>query len=453
MSGINYKTEFFPHETLTKIQGQPDYATLTLLKKELQANAQSVPTTLGGGAHGYLGLVLSNVEYAQISAVPLVIQPHPGALTFPARTSSVEAKLLEVTYKQDLLLYTQCDSLKKTLIQQIIKAVDAEWLIPLQHERTHAIEVSVQDVLTFLFQEHGYVTPTALAKQEEEVKKIYYNPSTDPVDNVFTAVQKLSDLATAANAAYTVIQKINLAYCILKQQRVFKTPIKEWNRHVKNDPTNLTWMEFKRFFREQYKELKEVGELRADDTEFNQAHLVNEIVAALRHELPPHQAVSPILPVPPAPPTPLAPVVYQDFNQQVPQTLPSVNAARFQNQNPSDAISALLQQLQLQNNIIQQCIPVQRSTPNNNNNYNVNNGRNTGRGRNNGGRGRGRNTRGNGRGFGGRRQRRQMKYCHTHGWTNHSGDECFYPSEAHQAEATLENRMGGSMDGLPPGYV
>ena len=90
---------------------------------------------------------------------------------------------------------------------------------------------------------------------------MYYNPSTDPSDNVFTAVQQLSKIVTAANAAYTVIQKINLAYCILKQQRAFKTPIKEWNRHVKVDPTNLTWLEFKRFFREQYKELKEIGEL------------------------------------------------------------------------------------------------------------------------------------------------------------------------------------------------
>ena len=49
MTSFNYKSEFFPHETLTKIQGEPDYASLTIIKKEMQANAQAVPTTLGGG--------------------------------------------------------------------------------------------------------------------------------------------------------------------------------------------------------------------------------------------------------------------------------------------------------------------------------------------------------------------------------------------------------------------
>ena len=49
MTSFNYKSEFFLHETLTKIQGEPDYASLTIIKKEMQANAQAVPTTLGGG--------------------------------------------------------------------------------------------------------------------------------------------------------------------------------------------------------------------------------------------------------------------------------------------------------------------------------------------------------------------------------------------------------------------
>ena len=50
-------TNAFPTQ-VTPIVGEPTYATLKTLKDQLKANAASVPTTLGGGNHGYLGLIL-----------------------------------------------------------------------------------------------------------------------------------------------------------------------------------------------------------------------------------------------------------------------------------------------------------------------------------------------------------------------------------------------------------
>ena len=47
---------YFQHKALTHIHGQPTYASLKTLLDELEANASSVPTTLGGGVYGHLGL-------------------------------------------------------------------------------------------------------------------------------------------------------------------------------------------------------------------------------------------------------------------------------------------------------------------------------------------------------------------------------------------------------------
>ena len=47
--------------------GQPDFENLTFLKSELKANDQSVSTTLGGGDHSHLGMVLTYEEYDNIS--------------------------------------------------------------------------------------------------------------------------------------------------------------------------------------------------------------------------------------------------------------------------------------------------------------------------------------------------------------------------------------------------
>ncbi len=64
---INYRLAFFDHPTLTKISGEPSLSNLMTLQNELKANAQSVDTNLGGGAHGHLGLVVPASVYNNIA--------------------------------------------------------------------------------------------------------------------------------------------------------------------------------------------------------------------------------------------------------------------------------------------------------------------------------------------------------------------------------------------------
>ena len=76
---INYAASYFKFKTPTPIRGVPAYKTLNLLKLELQANASSVETDLGGGNHGCLGLVLTDAEHATISDTePFAAPAYPG---------------------------------------------------------------------------------------------------------------------------------------------------------------------------------------------------------------------------------------------------------------------------------------------------------------------------------------------------------------------------------------
>ena len=68
---IDYATLYFKYKIPTRINSEPTYQSLKRLKTELRANASSVDTDLGGGDHGYLGLVLSDAEYARISPQPV----------------------------------------------------------------------------------------------------------------------------------------------------------------------------------------------------------------------------------------------------------------------------------------------------------------------------------------------------------------------------------------------
>ena len=52
----------FKYPTLTPIRGEPTSDGMRPLKYELRVNAVSVECDLGGGNHGYLGLVESDAD-------------------------------------------------------------------------------------------------------------------------------------------------------------------------------------------------------------------------------------------------------------------------------------------------------------------------------------------------------------------------------------------------------
>ena len=89
---VDYATSYFKYKTPTPIWGQPTHKALQRLKNELQANASSVETELGGGDHGYLGLVLSDTDYANVPyTCPFEAPTFPSALTIPATATAVQS--------------------------------------------------------------------------------------------------------------------------------------------------------------------------------------------------------------------------------------------------------------------------------------------------------------------------------------------------------------------------
>ena len=93
LGSIDYAASYFKYKTPTPIQGTPTNNTLKRLKTELRANASSVESDLGGGDHGYLGLVLTDAEYASIRPPPppFVAPNFPAPLVIPPGTDHVTA--------------------------------------------------------------------------------------------------------------------------------------------------------------------------------------------------------------------------------------------------------------------------------------------------------------------------------------------------------------------------
>ena len=74
-SSTNYREDLFRHQDLTRIHGEPSFATLRILARELRANAGAVHSTLGGGALGHIGLLLTNAQYELLAPGTPYLRP------------------------------------------------------------------------------------------------------------------------------------------------------------------------------------------------------------------------------------------------------------------------------------------------------------------------------------------------------------------------------------------
>ena len=131
-SALDAIKEKMPFQSFTRIVGEPDFSSLHNLYKEVKANAASVHSTLGGGQHGHLGLVVPATTYAHLSNTPWVDPLHPGPdLNIPAGTAQHQANHLRDVYARDLSRFQTAHTVTAIITRQI-----NQW----QHEFLHWVK-------------------------------------------------------------------------------------------------------------------------------------------------------------------------------------------------------------------------------------------------------------------------------------------------------------------------
>ena len=82
----------FPIKTIPTIDGEPDYNTINKIMQLLYGNAASLPTTLGGGQHGHIGIIMTPQLYTTLAATPYESPPDPGITPIHAIGASAEIR-------------------------------------------------------------------------------------------------------------------------------------------------------------------------------------------------------------------------------------------------------------------------------------------------------------------------------------------------------------------------
>lgn len=409
----DYRNTSFRHMALTKILGNPDYASLRTLFNEVKSNASSVHTTLGGGGHGHLGLVMTAAQYQAVApGTPFIVPQHPGDFIPPPNGSGPQIQAAKDRHEVLRKQYDTVVHLRNALTQQIVEAIDNDYLQDFIDENTQQFTVSLADLFQHLFQTYGSVDYDTGLKPQETLVLEYVYDVTSPIDVVYKKIDRLNELSIAANMPYTPQQIMTFALTILKRTNKFSQSIIEWN--MKPDQQK-TWTTFKVHFRQARKALEQAGALQMQDTKFH-TNMIQELKAELKNEV--TESVHHAL------------LCYESNDKRQ-------NEENKENEPPAEAANSMSTMKALQD-FQKEMLETLKSFANQTNNQdNGNNNRNNKNGR--------RNNQRNG----GNPRKRERKYCWTHGLCAHNGTECTQRMNGHQEQAIVTDRKGGSTRGVP----
>ena len=142
----HYRENLFPHSDLTKVSGPPTYADILLLKRQVSANLAVIPSSLGGGKFGHMGLALTAAAYKRsCSDTPYVRPEDPGVFETNNLTGT-DLTTAKEEHDTKTRAFVEANVLERTIITELQAALDPEILSPLVDNITGLIKSSIPEI-------------------------------------------------------------------------------------------------------------------------------------------------------------------------------------------------------------------------------------------------------------------------------------------------------------------
>ena len=386
-------TKGFPNQ-IPPISGQPTYDSLKNLRDLLKANAASFPSSLGGGNHGYLGLILTPAVYATVApGTAFVIPPNPGPtanLVGATTQPQINARLR--THAEQLRQWKEYKNVNDAIKNQLIGAIEPMFIRGLRNQHVGFLNQSIQNILQYLFRNYGQITPIDLEANEKRMKADW-NPN-DPIDTLVNQIEDAIEFADDAGQPFSPAQILTTAYTLVFKTGMFNEDCRRWDA---KPAANKTWPNFQTHFGEAQRLLR-MQQRTSRQSGFNQGNAVyhtNNMYGADTNT-----------PLPPPP-------IITDHHNEAFANLAAVAASE---QQAMATLSTTITDLNNQLKTLREENESLRKRTNK------------------------------------RPRRDNGNYCWTHGWLvghQHTSATCKNPAAGHKHNATRANTMGGSDKNKP----
>ena len=245
--------EAFPNKII-KHTGRLDYEILNNIKTALKRNFTTVPCTLGGGAHGYLGTILTAAEYAAATPINTLLFTDPiflgDAAVIPPNSTGPQIAAIKRQFNKALCQSTEYKNLTDTGKKFIQDGIDDMYLKGITDRNVGLANVTIREILEFLFQNYRNITQYNIEDNDKKLKEKW--DTNTPIEMLFDQIEDTQDFAAAAGQPYTNNQLLTTAYNLIYATGLFFDNCKAWNRLP---PNQKTMENFKTTFQQAQQEL------------------------------------------------------------------------------------------------------------------------------------------------------------------------------------------------------
>ena len=270
-------------ETVTKIHGQPTSHDLTNLEKEIISTLANIPTTLGGGNHGHVGVIMDPTDYNTMTGGTAFVNPvnpgiYPAGLALNA-AAGTRARA-EAEHKELINQFETFEGVRLGTKDLILEAVDNEYLSEIEHDTLGYLNVTPRQMIGHLLTRGGALdfadTKDLLAERDGE-----WNVTENP-QLYFNRVEKAIKGLTRNGINSDLNERKDIALFHLKATGEFDAAVREWEA---KPAANKTWANIKTFITAEYAKENKQNKLSAKHFKANaiqeQAEITEEIIANL----------------------------------------------------------------------------------------------------------------------------------------------------------------------------
>ena len=221
----------FEIKDVTRMTSEPSFETLTSLLDQLKINAQAIPSVLGGGNHGHLGLVVPHAEYQHLSLTPFVQPNNPGQFVINQQMTMLspeQINQLRLQHSARLALYNQVKQVESALKQFISETVPHQYLLELRHNVTKKLNGTIPQIMRQLFTRYGNITAQSLVEKQTTLINYNYDPE-KPIDVIYQLAKDFQDYSSAYGSPLPEAAIITIVYNILRKTGRFNNALQKWN--------------------------------------------------------------------------------------------------------------------------------------------------------------------------------------------------------------------------------
>jgi hypothetical protein len=199
-----------PVRIIPTITGEPNNDSINQMVQTLYGNAALLATTLGGGAHGHIGNIITPTLYATLTATPYKIPMDPGALPIiPASVAKAVREQLRTEHHEERRVFNNHHNMDNALKAQVIDTIQDTYLCDMRNKYTGYLGVTTRGLLDHLLDRYGKITPANI----EDCKRKMNEPidSTQQIDVFFQRVdnciicsRRSSDILGQTNSANNI---------------------------------------------------------------------------------------------------------------------------------------------------------------------------------------------------------------------------------------------------------